>query len=87
MDNLDPMTRHIINTSGLKSDDVYEYLGTTRSAIMRRYLYEDNQRIGQAFYNALEPNDARKLNGHIFDPFHADNWPIVIRALIYLLEN
>lgn len=84
---LDPMSQALVDESGLKADDVYEYLGGTRAAIMRRYIYEDNQRIGQAFYNALEPNDARKLNGHIFDPFYADNWPVVIRALIFLLEN
>jgi hypothetical protein len=46
-----------------------------------------NERIGQAWFNSLRPEDAQKLVGTLVDPFHKDTKEDVQRALAYLLEN
>lgn len=44
-------------------------------------------RLGQMFYNFLDHSDRDKLAGTEYDPFHKNDWPSVLAAVKYLLEN
>ena len=69
----------------LTAEDCKEYLGGKVAFFWERI--NTGQRIGQAWFNALDPWDQDKLRGSFYDPFHADNWPAVIKALRFLLDN
>ncbi len=71
----------------LTRDDCREWLGTERYNNYLNRRIGDRQRIGQAWMNSLEPSDYQKLYNSYYDCFYADNWPAVIRALRFLLEN
>ena len=64
--------------------DAYIYLSAERYTAMLKKIYEDKQRIGQAFFNALPEEDQRELKGHPNDPFHRDDWPSVMTAIAAL---
>ena len=52
---------------------------------------DQGHRIGQAFFNALNLRDARRLQGTAFDPFHAPGGEAarhaVHRAIEFLLDT
>jgi hypothetical protein len=70
----------------VNKSDAFEWLGDGgRASFLRRRA--NHQRIGQAWMNSLRLEDQAKLRGSLADPFFADNWDAVLRALAYLLEN
>lgn len=70
----------------ITKEDCLEWLGDDKLFFLICHK-RDRQRIGQAWFNSLTIEDANKLIGTSFDPFHADNWLSVIKALMFLLEN
>lgn len=70
----------------LTVQDCLEWIGMSRKSWDLRMMRR-NCRIGQLWFNSLTPSDMAKLSGSYHDPYHADNWPAVIRALRFLLEN
>jgi hypothetical protein len=74
----------------LDREDALEYLD--RKGMQGRVRFADRrvgrrERIGQAWFNCLTVEEQDKLRGGLYDPFHKDEWPAVIRALRFLLDN
>jgi hypothetical protein len=69
----------------LTVNDCLQYIGKTRHEFHDQL--ERGQRIGQAWFNFLDEKDQEKLRGSLYDPFYADAWPLVIKALRFLLDN
>lgn len=65
-----------------------DYLsGCGGSVTEYRYNLTHDQRIGQAFYNALHPIDQAKLMGKQCDPFYKVGPHAVEEAIKFLLDN
>lgn len=71
----------------LTKKDCLEYLGRIPAFICMDNIHTRKHRVGQAWMNSLTSGDYAKLTGSLYDPFYADDWPAVIRALRFLLEN
>jgi hypothetical protein len=54
---------------------------------MTKYDALSAERIGQAWFNSLRPEDAEKLRGTPLDPFFKDSQTAVMNALAYLLAS
>lgn len=61
----------------------------TRDEFFRRFEEKRNQhyRRGQFFMSVLPTGYNRILTGSLVDPFYADDWESVFRALDYLLDR
>lgn len=45
------------------------------------------QRVGQAFFNALSPENRARLRGTIHDPFYKETNDAVVQAIEFLLDT
>lgn len=50
----------------------------------RFLVLSGTQRLGQAFYNALPIEYRLRLNGTLYDPFHASGWGPIFKAIDFL---
>ena len=67
--------------------DCEEWLGRIPYFVMLDNIHIREQRIGQAFMNALPLKDWNTLVDTPADPSHRDDWDAIHRALDYLLEH
>lgn len=75
-------------TSELTWDDCLEWINWQPGQEDRFLLRTaHNERLGQAWFNSLRPEDAEKLRGTLADPFYRDTKEDVIVALEFLLKN
>lgn len=72
-----------------KSDNLaLAYLSPEGFAYFRRETMETGrQRIGQAWFNALSPEDQNLLTGTMADPFYKDDWESVLVAWGFILGS
>jgi hypothetical protein len=73
--------------NGLTLDDVWEFFGSqVRQDWAARY-YTGEQRIGQAFMNAIPHEAYALLTDSVVDPFYSNNILDVLAAFEYILER
>jgi hypothetical protein len=68
----------IAHVSNTKDFPIEEFLG---------YCKKNGLRKGQAWMNALPPEDYRLLVDSRWDPFYADNWATICGAMVYLVDQ
>lgn len=67
--------------------DALDWIG---KSLYQFYKYQDSGgagtlRVGQAWFNLLEPKDQELLRGTGYDPFYSNAWGDVVGALEYIL--
>lgn len=50
-------------------------------------IKSDNQRLGQAFFNALSARDQAKIRTTIFDPYYKTDTECIWKAIEFLMDN
>jgi hypothetical protein len=77
------------DSSLLSWEDCLEWINWQPGQLARYYyrIENSNNRIGQAWFNSLRPEDAERLRGTYADPFYSDKEEVVKLALAFLLEN
>lgn len=62
------------------------YISENGSLRNYKYFLEKGARRGQAFFNALSPEDQSKLRGHVLDTYFKDDDRAVERAVEFLMS-